>query len=211
VSLHRHKKQQGFTLLEVMVALGIFALIGTVCYQLLHSLTVSRASLQAASDKRVDVVRALLIIEQDMHHLIPRSVRSESSEKRMAALSSSDESVLEFSRGGFPLQRSIVRDRAGRVSYQLEQEEGRPVLYRVVYDVLDRVEASPYYRQALLADVADLGFRFMDKDGRWLAAWPPVAKDSEEADDTLTALPLAIEVAITLSMDETHLRMISLR
>jgi general secretion pathway protein J len=207
----QQKQHQGFTLLEVMVALGIFALIGTACYQLLHSMNVSRATLQAASDHRADVLKALLIIEQDMRHLIPRSVRSENSEKRLAALSSGGEGVLEFSRGGFPLQRSIVRDSARRVSYRMEQEQGQPVLYRVVYEVLDRVEASPFYRQVLLADIADLGFRFMDNEGRWMSVWPPVAKDSEAEDDTLAELPLAIEVAITLSMDQTLQRMISLR
>ena len=207
----RQRRQQGFTLLEVMVALGIFALIGTACYQLLHSLTLSRATLQVASNYRANVTRALLIIEQDMRHLIPRSVRSEGSEKRLGAVSSSGNGVLEFSRSGFPVRHSTSRDNARRVSYRVEQEEAGPVLYRVVYDALERVAASPSYRQALLAGVDDLGFRFMDKDGRWMSAWPPAVEDKDYGEDRLSELPQAIEVAISLPQDKTLQRLISLR
>ena len=146
-----------------------------------------------------------------MRHLIPRSVRNESSETRLGAISTGAGSALEFSRSGFPVRQSTSRDSARRVSYRVEQEELGPVLYRVVYDALDRVEASTSYRQALLAGVDELGFRFMDKDGRWMSAWPPAVENNDEGDDRLSELPQAIEVALSLPQDKTLQRLISLR
>lgn len=213
------KAQRGFTLVEVMVALGIFALIGTACYQFLHSLTVSREVLAGASGNRLSVARAMLIFEQDVRQMIPRSVRVAGAQERVAALSSGAEGVLEFSRGGFPLNRSIYVDGARRVIYQLQEEETTNVLYRVVYEVLDRTEDSPQYSQAMLTGVREIGFRFMDDKGRWQTEWPPKKNSEDEqpgdakgqATPDLAALPDAIEISLTLDSEDTILRMISLR
>lgn len=215
-------QQRGFTLLEMMVALGIFALVSTACYQLLHSLTVSRASLQAASEYRSDIARAMLVIEQDLRALIPRSVRREASLQRIAALSSDPENgAIEFSRSGFPHGRSLSLLSAKRVAYQLEPlaDESGFALSRIVYDALDRVEATPSYTQVLLPGVSDIGFRFMDKEGSWQPQWPPQDDTSatDESgqlatdDERLRELPQAIEVAIALAPDRSIQRIISLR
>lgn len=206
-------RQRGFTLLEVMVALGIFALLSTACYQLLNSLSVSRVALQGATDQRQALSKALLVIEQDMRHLIPRSVRFGGSNERLGALTNTGEGVLEFSRGGFPEANSLFRDSPRRVCYRLELDENGPVFYRVVYGVLDRVEESPHYRQALLADVAEVGFRFMDKDGRWLSEWPIRSNEDDpgQRDAKLAELPRAVEVALALGSRQTVQRIISLQ
>lgn len=212
------RRQQGFTLLEVMVALGIFALLSTGCYQLLTSLSVSRATLDKAFGYRADVTKALLVIEQDMRHLIPRSVRAGGSVARIGALSSRGEGVLEFSRGGFSMGRSIYLDTAKRISYRLDEEDGEPVLYRFVYDVLDRVESSSYYRQALLTGVDEMDFRFMDENGSWLSEWPPRKAEDRNSEESakeesgnLVKLPTAVEIALKLGPDTTIQRLISLR
>jgi general secretion pathway protein J len=208
-----------------MVGLAIFALLGTACYQLLNSLTLSQASLRAASDYRGSVAKALLVIDQDLRHLIPRSVRTQGAEQRQAALSSDGSGRVEFSRGGLPLRRSIYLDGARRISYSIELEQDEQVLYRDVYGALDRVDGTPAYRQELLRNVRSLALRFLDDDGLWRTAWPPQVTDSANTgdepdgqadepvagDDALVKLPRAIEVAIGLPADTTIARLISLQ
>lgn len=194
-----------------MVGLAIFALLGSACYQFLNSMTQSQGSLKIASDHRGNVVKALTVIDQDMRHLIPRSVRSISSVSRLPALDGTSAGALEFSRAGFPLRRSIHLAGARRVSYFIEDEQQIPVLYREVHAALDRAETTPSYRQALLRGVAELDFRFMNDDGQWSSRWPPAAKQEDVAEDHLEELPLGIEISIGLSSDQTIQRFISLR
>jgi general secretion pathway protein J len=195
-----------------MVGLAIFTLLGSACYQFLNSMTQSQGSLKIASDHRGDIVKALTIIDQDMRHLIPRSVRSISSVSRLPALDGTSASALEFSRAGFPLRRSIHLAGARRVSYFIEDEQQISVLYREVHSALDRAETTPAYRQELLQGVAELEFRFMNSDGQWSSRWPPAAKEEGVAEDgILEQLPLGIEISIGLSMGQTIQRFISLR
>lgn len=214
------RRQQGFTLVEVMVALGIFALVGTACYQFLHSMAVSRGALEQVSDYRLKLARALVVIEQDMRHLIPRSVRIANTPERAAAFSTESGSLLEFSRGGFSEGGSIYRDGARRVSYQLREEEGVTSLYRIVFSVMDRSEDSAYYEQQLLGGVRNVGLRFMDDKGRWVTSWPSRPADeaeegadepAAEAAERLAGLPVAVEMALAMEGDVTVARMISLR
>ena len=202
---------RGFTLLEVMVALAIFSMISVSCYQLLASLNQSRSALMASSDFRARLEKALLIMEQDIRHVLPRSVRMEGQDNRLGALSTRREHSLELSRGGLPLRRSAWRDGTGRVVYQIDKSGEEAVLYRLVYPVLDRLEASAHYRQALLPGIAALKFRFMRRGGHWVAEWPPQGRDREANERNLKAIPSAIEITIGLPDERKIVRVISLR
>jgi general secretion pathway protein J len=204
--------QSGFTLIELMVGLAIFALLGSACYQFLSSMTLSQGSLQAATDQRWGLAKALIVIDQDMRQLIPRSVRSMDSEARSPAVDGRQPGRLEFSRTGFPQRQSLHVVGARRISYLIETEQDGPTLYREVYAALDRVQATPAYRQALLQGVAELGFRFMNDDGQWVSQWPPEGeKEDQSSADVFAELPLGIELTIDLSSGQTIQRFVSLR
>ncbi len=204
--------QSGFTLIELMVGLAIFALLGSACYQFLSSMNRSQGSLQAATDRRESLAKALIVIDQDMRQLIPRSVRSLGSEARSPAVDGRHSGRLEFSRTGFPQRNSVHVVGARRISYLIESEQDGPTLYREVYAALDRVQATPAYRQALLQGVAELSFRFMNDDGQWVSQWPPEGEKEDQAPvDGLAELPRGIELSIDLSSGQTIQRFVNLR
>ncbi len=203
--------QFGFTLIELMVGLAIFSLLGSACYQFLRSMTQSQASLQAAAEQRGDLVKAFIVIDQDMRHLIPRSVRRMGSEGRLPALDGRNESGFEFSRTGFPMRNSVHLVGARRVNYFIQSEKEIPTLYREVYAALDRVEATPVYRQELLQGASKLKLRFMDDEGQWTSRWPAEGKSEDDTADQIAELPRGIEISIDMSSGQTLQRFISLR
>jgi general secretion pathway protein J len=209
-------KTHGFTLLEVMVSLAIFALLSTACYQFLQSLVLSRAATLSSSEQRMELETSLLILEQDMRHLIPRSIRSQGdigqgeNAERVPALTNRLDNLLEFSRAGLPVGRSTELHAPGRVSYHLEESEQGLSLQRRVYQVLDKVESSPSYQQQLLSEVTTVSVRFLDEKGAWRETWPADAGSDQQSDPGIS-LPVAVEFALTLRDEEPLLRVVSLR
>ena len=200
----------GFTLLEVIIALTVFALIGTASYRLLDSLTLGRGAVAASADRRGQLGRSLLVIEQDLLHLLPRSVRQAGGSQRAAALSNRGQ-LLELSRGGLPLPRALWRDGVARVVYELDDSTGEATLCRVVYRALDRLEATGHYRQELLPGVAAVQFRFMAAAGGWSSQWPRAGADGVVAEAELNRLPAAVEVTVRLVDDREVVKLVSLR
>lgn len=200
----------GFTLLEVIVALAVFALIGAASYRLLDTVTRSRGAVAASAEQRAQLEHGLLVIEQDLLHLLPRSVREPEAPDRAAALSNRRR-LLELSRGGLPLPRSLWRDSVGRVVYELDDSGGEETLYRVVYRALDRLESTGSYRQELLRGVAAVDLRFMEPAGGWTRQWPPAVREGQDAGAALARLPAAVELTLRLRDDREIVKLVSLR
>lgn len=197
----------GFTLIEVMVALAIFALLSTACYQFLDSLSQSRAALLSASEQRSRLEKARLIIEQDLRHALPRSVRETDQQQRLPAIIGGD--MLALSRGGLPLSDSLFRAGPGRVIYRIEDVDGEPALVRLVYRVLDRAAEGGGDRQTLVRGVSGMRQRFMTETGGWVSTWPASRPSSDM--DRLNQLPLAVELVLVLADNSEHKQIISLR
>ena len=198
----------GFTLLEVMVALAIFSLLSTACYQFLNSLSHSRKALLAASAERSHLEKARLIIEQDLRHAVPRSVRQGDEQKRLPALIGRVDGILEFSRCGLPLRESLIRTGSGRVIYRIDDVEGGAVLTREVYRVLDRAATSPGESQVLVRGATNMKLRFMTATGRWVSTWPP---GSQSDNGRLNRMPTAVEISLNLADSGEYIQTISLR
>ncbi|MTJ02590.1 type II secretion system minor pseudopilin GspJ [Idiomarina piscisalsi] len=191
------KQQSGFTLVEVLVTMAIFAVIGIASYQVLSQMV----STEQQSSERREALEQLqfsqLLMQQDIRQIVAKPTRPNDTEVTHQYVSNdvgyfdSERGVLAFVRSGF--------DNPGDV---LPRAELQPVIYRVMNGQLQRVSYSfvndrsnePTI-QTLLDDVTDLSFRFYrgagQSDGNrgfeqgWNAEW-------RSAGD----LPKAIEVTL---------------
>jgi len=183
---------RGFTLLELLVAVAIFAVAAWLAYGGLRQVLSGRDVLLPRLAAQTAQWRTLGLLSADLEQLAPRPVRDALGTSHPALESGgASVSLLELTRrdAGRALlagQPSLVR-----VSYRLE--DGR--LSREIWPVLDRVQSTVPTRQVLLDEVQALSLQFLDgrQGSQWSNFWPPQA-----GEDALTRLPRGLQLTLTL-------------
>ncbi|MET0230176.1 MAG: type II secretion system minor pseudopilin GspJ [Rhodanobacteraceae bacterium] len=183
-------RTRGFSLIELVVALAVFAALAAATYGGLASVARTRGELQAKQDRLAAIVRAVSIVERDLRQAVSRPIRGNARGEPVAALVGGADRI-EVTRLGFANPRAEPRSNLERVAYAVD-ETG---LRRGRYAVLDRAPESAPAVSTLLGDVAGWRLRYLGVDGVWRSAWPPSeAPPGTEADvDPLALLPRAIE------------------
>lgn len=72
---HASSKAQGFTLLEVLIALSLFAVLSAMAFGGLNQLLSQHQQLQHKQQRFVDLQSAIQVLERDFSQLAPRSIR----------------------------------------------------------------------------------------------------------------------------------------
>jgi general secretion pathway protein J len=183
------KHQNGFTLLEVMIAISIFSFLAVGSYQLLNSEINAQERLSAHSAKLYNWQRSMRLILSDFQQLSPRPIRAEYGDKESAMLGLSDS--VSFTRSGWANPFQHKRSTQQRVQYELDRDDdGNSYLVRRYFQVLDRGQDSESREQVIMRDIEEIRFRYRDKSGKWFDKWPPTSSTSETKDKDL---PVTIE------------------
>jgi len=189
----------GFTLIEVLLALVILAVIAVLGYRAVAALSESetRLSAEATRWRTLDLFFARL--EGDLRQAMPRPARL--GDARVPAwVGSADvngNSALEFSRAGpeFVLEPGSAGQ---RLAYGI-RDGVVEVRYWASYDRPGNAEPTAY---PLLADIAQFRLSYLTRNGQWSDVWPV----SGEA-----PLPRAVRVQLALASGESIERWLALR
>ncbi len=187
---------RGFTLLELMIAILIFAMISTAAYRLFDSVTRAHQVTDGLLDSLDELQRVEVVFEKDLFQIVSRSIRNEFGDKEPAIQAPSKSGYLiEFTRSGWKNPLNLVRSNLQRVAYAFEEGE----LIRYYWPVLDRAPDPIIIRQVLLSDVAGVRIRFMDDKKQWRQSWPPFVESKGEKQgksEQPVAMPAAIDLAV---------------
>lgn len=186
------KYKRGFTLLELLVAIGIFALISAIAYGSLTRLMVDRERLEAEHDFWRTLSLAFARLEDDFSQARERTVRDvigftqpafrgQPTDTRATGAPS-----VEFTRGGVLTFGDSVRSDLQRIAYRLDDG----TLKRLTWPVLDLGPQTVPLETPLLKNVEEFRVRFYAPAGAWLDLWP--------TDDISETLPRGVEVKMTL-------------
>jgi len=163
------RRQSGFTLLELLVALGIFALLAAMAYSGLNSVMTARQITTQHAERLAQLQMAFLWLGRDIEQAIDRSIRNEYAEVRPAMLGvETGRYQLELTRTGWRNPAGRARSNLQRVAYGLRDGN----LLRVYWNVLDRAEDSVPLESVLLEGVDKLELRFLNDKNTWQNAWP---------------------------------------
>lgn len=161
------RAMRGFTLLELLVAVSIFAVLATLSYgSVRHMLSFDEGL--ANTTRRYEALRfGVAILEQDLAALAPRSVRGALGETEPALRAGLKGELLTFSRRMPDISHFDGGPALRRVRYRVQDG----ALYRDVWDVLDRTSDTGFRSQRLLRGVKSLKLRFFE-GGTWVEFWP---------------------------------------
>ena len=189
------RRQRGLTLIELMVALAIFAVLGVLSYRALAEVSTSRTRLEEGFERWRSIGRAMQRIDTDLLQLVAPAT---SSSPTTSAQASPPLLLTRAASGGAELQ--LLR---------LDEARGvRRVGYRLVDGRLDWLRWSG--REAfgeptvepLLGNVRNVRWRFLTGGNR-VDAWPP--------GDRRGTLPDAVILELELPDHGTLTRFIALR
>ncbi len=182
-----HRKL-GFTLMEMLVALTVFAIIGLLGAQLMGHTLSNHEIVGERSNRVAEVQRAMLVLKRDIMQLTERPIRDLLGDSRGAVLIGSD-GLMEFSRLGWRNPLRQRRAEVQRVAYVVKDGD----LYRAWWNVLDRAPDSEPAMQRLLTDIEQIEFFAVDASGREHTYWPLLAEDAEQSDRRLAAIAMRLE------------------
>lgn len=184
---------RGFTLLEVLVAVAIFALVGVLAMGGYNELIKHSQAVTEGTARTRAVQSALHRIAQDFTSLEPRPVRDALGDDLEPALraDSRTEQLADLTRSGWTNPAGVPRSTLQRVTYRLQDDE----LRREYWYVLDRTLNNEPTSTVLLDKVRAVSFRFLDPNRSWHEQWPPVGYS---APDRPRVRPIAVEITLEL-------------
>lgn len=163
-------EQEGFTLLEVLVALAVFAIVAGLAYRGLDSIATTRARL----DQEMRMWRRLeLVFERvnlDVTQIAPRSWKDSNNKERSAVQGTT-------STTGTECQLDVLRFGPDRmpvhVRYRLKDDQ---FLLDLIADadtlVNSASDAAHYGSNVLLDHVERCEMSFLDSSNAWQSHWP---------------------------------------
>ena len=186
-------RARGFTLLELLVAMAIFAIVGALALTGYTQLQRQSEIVEQRLARTRDVQRTVQLVANDIEQIEPRPIREPIGETVLPAVSAGlDPSyLLSLTRAGYSNTAGVQRPTLQRVGYRLENGE----LWRDTWPALDRTIAVEPARRKLLTGVRSVTFRFLDPSRSWVDRWP----ETQTPDAASARLrPAAVEVVIEL-------------
>lgn len=208
------KKQSAFTLVELLIALAIFAIMALMSYRALDSVFQTRQRLNVETARFRDVALLFARLDDDFATLLDRRPRNadnllDDALRLTALLPGTNDATLVFTRSGFAGSTGMAAT-PQRVGYRLKDGTFELVLW----PSLDSAPRTAPQAFAALTNVSDAKWRAMDRGGNWQNVWrsTPVSAGSQAGPVSIPgAPPAALELTITLGSGEQFVRVFALR
>ena len=188
------RRLQGFTLLEMVVAIAILAGMFMVAMETFRAAADGREKLAAEATRLEARQRAMTFLALDFEQVVARPVRDILGDLQPALLSL--ENGIALTRLGWANPFDLrSRSQMQRVEYRLQDNQ----LLRLYWPALDVQSGTEPETTVLLEEVESLTVRYLYQptgatDWQWLEQWPDISLQGTPA--LLMPLPKSVEVEI---------------
>ncbi len=186
------RRSAGFTLLELLVSLAIFALLATMAYSALNTVLNARKEVEQRAARLTELQTAFMVMQRDIEEAVARPVRDDLGDEQAALKGGGvGTGVLTLTRTGWRNPLGVARSDLQRVDYVFSKQQ----LLRESWSTLDRGPGNEPYVEILIDGVSAVELRFMGQDRQWVGYWPPDASNNAENQDAVL-MPRAIEISV---------------
>lgn len=180
----------GFTLLELLLAVGIFSIVSVMAYGGLRTVLDASHGVERQGEQLRRLQSAVGFLERDLRQFIERPVRDAFGQTLPAIAGAPQYGVrLSLTRAGYTNPAALPRSSLQRIDYTLDAGD----LVRHSWVVLDRAQDSEPYHSTLLEEVSLFETRFLTDADTWSDQWPPAEAALSGAP---TGTPRAVEVIL---------------
>lgn len=183
-------KEKGFTLIEILIALAVFALLATITSSALYYAFNTRARLTKQAEQLTALDLAILLIERDTEQIVLRPVRGNDMHLFPAFIG--DPHYLELTRGGLVNPNSDEkRSTLQRVAILCQNNK----LLRRTWMSLDTTDRKAYRDKVLIQNLSQCKFSYLNHNLQVLSEWHANAVQQNQRAEPL---PKAIQMNLTL-------------
>lgn len=183
------KKHIGYTLIEILIALAIFAILGSISVGLLGRSFDTSARLKAQLDPLAELQLAVARMSRDVAQIVNRGNLSFIGHVNYA----------EFVRGGIVVpDENEPKSTLKRVAILCGDDAN---LVRKTWTRVYPVNLEDFQEQSLMHEVESCEFSYLDKesDSTWVSEWPMAATESSKnSKEQSPPFPRAIKLTLRL-------------
>ncbi|HEY7774834.1 MAG TPA: type II secretion system minor pseudopilin GspJ [Marinagarivorans sp.] len=185
--------QRGFTLIEVMIAIVIMAMIAVMTSQAFTVAIGSSEATQEAIDRMTAVDRVWVLLETDMRNVIPAMPRvTRDKPIPPVYIDPSDEYRMTLLRAGYANPLRLPRTEVVRIGYRFEDA----AIWRDTWINISENDERNARPQKILEGVTDVFIKALPNNNRasvsggpWQERWPASGQKPQ-------TLPAAIEITL---------------
>ncbi len=186
--------RNGFTLMEVLIAVTITAVIGLGVWQVLGNVVSSRDRVNEVADQFDSIQRTMLLLERDITQIVNRPGRDIYGDFKPALTSREDDFALMLTRQGWRNPLGTRRSTLQRVAWEYTGDE----LRRRYWVSVDQGQEDNSQDVVVLSDVTDFVVRFLDDQRNWRDNWPDDTSMANLSPGTRPDIPLPLGIEITI-------------
>lgn len=188
---------RGFTLLEVLIAIGITAVIGLGVWQVLSGIVQSRDRVDELAVQFKALQRTMLLLERDITQVVNRPVRNVYGDYDFALTSRENDFALLLTRQGWRNPLGIRRSNLQRVGWEFTGDSIR----RRYWMSVDQGQEDESRDLLMLEQVTDFRIRFLDDQQAWRDNWPDNESMAGQALGSRPEMPLPQGLEVIIEHD----------
>ncbi|MGM0952363.1 MAG: type II secretion system minor pseudopilin GspJ [Pseudomonadota bacterium] len=186
--------QQGFTLMEVLIAVTITSVIGMGIWQVINSVVNSRDRVNDLANQFDGLQKTMLLLERDITQIVNRPARDIYGDFQGALTTREEGYEFMLTRQGWRNPLGLRRSSLQRVGWEYTGNE----LRRHYWPVVDQGQEESGREVLLLDNVQTFDVWLLDKDGNRQEQWPPeeVLAELAPGERPTAALPRGIDISL---------------
>lgn len=184
------KHFKGFTLIEILVALSVFAIIATITSSSLYYAFTTRTRVSAQAERLNSIQLAVSMMQQDVSQIVDRAIRG--NDMRLFPVMVGQERYLEFTRDGESNPGSMEkRSTLKRIALVCEDDK----LIRRTWSTLDPKDRDAYEDKILLDQLTSCHFNYLNQSLELLNEWREQAVTANQKKETF---PKAVQINVRI-------------